>query len=101
METSKMETTDIRQIERLLQTQLENIAEPDRIRLVSMVDDYFSLLEKTQRLPGLHRLKFFDCAYIVFSFLHLKGELKRHRERFDDVCINDLRKMFKRLYDKL
>ena len=102
METSKMESTDIRQVEALLQAQLENIAEEsDRIRLVAMIDDYFSLLKRTQSLPVLHRLKFFDCTYIVFSFLHLNGQLRRPKEQFDEDCVNDLYQMFKRLYDRI
>ena len=102
METSKMESTDIRQVEALLQAQLENVSEEsDRIRLVSMVDDYFSLLKRTQSLPVLQRLYFFDCVYVVFCYLHLKGQLKRHKAQFDEACVNDLNQMFKRLYDRL
>ena len=102
METSKMESTDIRQVEALLQAQLENVSEEsDRIRLVSMVDDYFSLLKRTQSLPVLQRLYFFDCVYVVFCYLHLKGQLRRHKEQFDEACVNDLNQMFRRLYDGL
>ena len=102
MDTSKMESTDIRQVEALLQAQLENVSEEsDRIRLVSMVDDYFSLLKRTQSLPVLQRLYFFDCVYVVFCYLHLKGQLRRHKEQFDEACVNDLNQMFKRLYDRL
>ena len=80
-----MESTDIRQVEALLQAQLENVSEEsDRIRLVSMVDDYFSLLKRTQSLPVLQRLYFFDCVYVVFCYLHLKGQLRRHKEQFDE-----------------
>ena len=102
METSKMESTDIRQVEALLQAQLENVSEEsDRIRLVSMVDDYFSLLKRTQSLPVLQRLYFFDCVYVVFCYLHLKGQLRRHKEQFDEACVNDLYQMFKRLYERI
>ncbi len=102
METSKMESTDIRQVEALLQAQLENVSEEsDRIRLVSMVDDYFSLLKRTQSLPVLQRLYFFDCVYVVFCYLHLNGQLRRHKEQFDEACVNDLNKMFKRLYERI
>ena len=102
METSKMESTDIRQVEALLQAQLENVSEEsDRIRLVSMVDDYFSLLKRTQSLPVLQRLYFFDCVYVVFCFLHLNGQLRRHKEQFDEACVNDLNQMFKRLYERI
>ncbi len=102
METSKMESTDIRQVEALLQAQLENVSEEsDRIRLVSMIDDYFSLLKRTQSLPVLQRLYFFDCVYVVFCYLHLKGQLRRHKEQFDEACVNDLNQMFRRLYDRL
>jgi hypothetical protein len=97
-----MESTDIRQVEEMLQTQLENFAEKsDRIRLIALVDDYFSLLERTQKLPVLHRIKLYDCTYIVFSFLHLNGQLRRHKEQFDEECVKDLYQMFKRLYDRL
>jgi hypothetical protein len=97
-----MESTDIRQIEALLQAQLENIAEEsDRIRLVAMVDDYFSLLKRAQSLPVLQRLYFFDCVYVVFCYLHLKGQLRRHKEQFDEACVNDLNQMFKRLYERI
>ena len=97
-----METTDIRQVEALLQTRLEDIVEEsDRIRLIALMDNYFSLLERTQSLPILQRIKLYDCAYIVFSYLHLKGQLKRHKAQFDEACVNDLNQMFKRLYDRL
>ena len=97
-----MESTDIRQVEALLQAQLENVSEEsDRIRLVSMVDDYFSLLKRTQSLPVLQRLYFFDCVYVVFCYLHLKGQLRRHKEQFDEACVNDLNQMFRRLYGRL
>lgn len=102
MDTSKMESTDIRQVEEMLQTQLEYFTEEsDRIRLIALVDDYFSLLERIQSLPILQRLKFFECTYIVFSFLRLNGQLKRHMERFDKVCIDDFKLMIRRLYDRL
>ena len=102
MDTSKMESTDIRQVEKMLQTQLESIAEKDdKNFLVGMLKFYFMLLEMTQKLHGLQRLKFFDCTYIVFSFLHLNGQLKRHKEQFDEECVNNLYQMFKRLYDRL
>ena len=102
MDTSKMESTDIRQVEALLQAQLNNVAEEsDKVRLIAMIDDYFSLLKRTQSLPVLHRLKFFDCTYIVFCFLHLNGQLRRHRAQFDEACIKDLNQMFKRLYERI
>ena len=102
METSKMESTDIRQVEEMLQTQLKNFAEKsDRIRLIALVEDYFSLLERTQSLPILQRLIFFDCTYIVFNFLRLNRQLMRHVERFDKVCIDDFKLMIRRLYDRL
>ena len=102
METSKMESTDIRQVEEMLQTQLKNFAEEsDRIRLIALVEDYFSLLERTQSLPILQRLIFFDCTYIVFNFLRLNRQLMRHVERFDKVCIDDFKLMTRRLYDRL
>ena len=102
METSKMESTDIRQVEEMLQTQLADIAEKkDKVWLISLLLCYYTLLEMTQKLPVLHRLKFFDCTYIVFSFLHLSGQLKRHKEQFDKDCVNDLYQMFRRLYDRL
>ena len=97
-----MESTDIRQVEALLQAQLNNVAEEsDKVRLIAMIDDYFSLLKRTQSLPVLHRLKFFDCTYIVFCFLHLNGQLRRHKEQFDEACVNDLNQMFKRLYERI
>ena len=102
METSKMETTDIRQVEEMLLAQLESIADKDdKNFLVGMLKFYFMLLEMTQKLPGLHRLKFFDCTYIVFSFLHLNGQLKRHKKQFDEECDKDLDQMFKRLYGRI
>ena len=102
METSKMETTDIRQVEEMLLAKLADIAEKkDRIWLITLVKCYYALLKMTQELPVLYRLKFFDCTYIVFSFLHLNGQLRRHRERFDEKYVNDLNQMFRRLYDRL
>ena len=102
MDTSKMESTDIRQVEELLLAQLEGIAnKSDKELLVGMLKFYFMLLEMTQRLPGLQRIKLFDCTYIVFSYLHLNGQLRRDRERFDEECVNDVYQMFKRLYDRL
>jgi hypothetical protein len=102
METSKMETTDIRQVEEMLLAKLADITEEkDRIWLVTLVKCYYALLKMTQELPVLHRLKYFDCTYIVFSFLHLNGQLRRHKERFDEEYVNDLNQMFKRLYDRL
>ena len=102
METSKMESTDIRQVEEMLLAQLADIAEEkDKVWLVCMVKCYYALLEMTQKLPILHRLKFFDCTYIVFCFLHLNGQLRRHKEQFDKECVNDLHQMFRRLYDRL
>ncbi len=102
METSKMESTDIRQVEEMLLAQLADIAEKkDRIWLITLLKCYYALLEMTQKLPCLHRLKFFDCTYIVFSFLHLNGQLRRHKEQFDKEYANELNQMFKRLYDRL
>ena len=102
MDTSKMERTDIRQVEEMLLAKLADIAEKkDRIRLITLVKCYYALLKMTQELPVLHRLKFFDCTYIVFSFLHLNGQLRRHREWFDKEYVNDLNQMFRRLYDRL
>ena len=102
METSKMESTDIRQVEEMLQTQLKNFAEEsDRIRLIALVEDYFSLLERTQSLPILQSLIFFDCTYIVFNFSRLNRQLMRHVEQFDKVCIDDFKLMIRRLYDRL
>ena len=102
MDTSKMESTDIRQVEALLQAQLNNVAEEsDKVRLIAMIDDYFSLLKRTQSLPVLQRLYFFDCVYVVFCYLHLKGQLRRHKEQFDEACVNDLNQMFKRLYERI
>ena len=102
METSKMESTDIRQVEALLQAQLNNVAEEsDKVRLIAMIDDYFSLLKRAQSLPVLQRLYFFDCVYVVFCYLHLKGQLRRPKEQFDEACVNDLNQMFKRLYERI
>lgn len=103
METlKKIEPTDIRQVEEMLRTQLAVIAEKkDRLWLVTLLKCYYALLKTTQELPVLHRLKFFDCTYIVFSFLHLNGQLRRHREQFDEACADDLNQMFRRLYDGL
>ena len=97
-----MESTDIRQVEEMLQAQLADIAEKDdRTWLLTLLKFYFMLLEMTQKLPILQRLKFFDCVYIVFSFLHLNGQLRRHKKQFDEAYINDVYQMFKRLYDGL
>lgn len=97
-----MESTDIRRVEEMLLAQLADIAEKkDRIWLITLLKCYYALLEMTQRLPCLHRLKFFDCTYIVFSFLHLNGQLRRYKEQFDKEYANDLNQMFKRLYDRL
>ena len=97
-----MESTDIRQVEEMLLAQLEGIAEKkDRIWLVTLLKCYYALLETTQKLPVLHRLKFFDCTYIVFSFLHLNGQLRRNKERFDQECVYDIYQMFRRLYDRI
>ena len=102
MDTSKMETTDIRQVEEMLLAQLEGIAEKeDKNYLVGMLKFYFMLLEMTQKLPVLNRIKLFDCTYIVFSYLHLNGQLRRHKKQFDEAYINDVYQMFKRLYDRL
>ena len=103
METlKKIEPTDIRQVEKMLLAQLAVIAEKkDRLWLVTLLKCYYALLKTTQELPILHRLKFFDCTYIVFSFLHLNGQLRRHREQFDEACTDDLNQMFRRLYDGL
>ena len=102
MDTSKMESTDIRQVEEMLLAQLADIAEKDDRRcLISMLRIYSWLLEWTQKLPVLHRLKFFDCTYIVFSFLHLNGQLRRDKKQFDKEYVIDLYKMFMRLYDRL
>ena len=102
MDTSKMESTDIRQVEEMLLAQLADIAgKKDKVLLISLLLCYYTLLEMTQRLPVLHRIKLYDCTYIVFSFLHLNGQLKRHKEQFDEECVNDLYQMFKRLYDRL
>ena len=102
MDKSKMESTDIRQVEEMLQAQLADIAEKkDKVWLITLLLWYYTLLEMTQKLPILHRLKFFDCVYIVFSFLHLNGQLRRHKKQFDEAYINDVYQMFKRLYDRL
>ena len=102
MDTSKMESTDIRQVEEMLLAQLEGITKKkDRIWLVTLLKCYYAQLETTQKLPVLHRLKFFDCTYIVFSFLHLNGQLKRNKEQFDQECVNDIYQMFRRLYDRI
>ena len=102
MDTSKMESTDIRQVEELLLAQLEGIAnKSDKELLVGMLKFYFILLEMTQRLPGLQRIKLFDCTYIVFSYLHLNGQLRRYKEQFDEEYVNDVYQVFKRLYDRL
>ena len=102
METSKMESTDIRQVEEMLLAQLADIAEKDdRTWLLTLVKCYFILLEMTQKLPVLNRIKLFDCTYIVFSYLHLNGQLRRHKNQFDKAYINDVYQMFKRLYDRL
>ena len=102
MDTSKMESTDIRQVEEMLLAQLEGIAEKDDRRcLISMLRIYSWLLEWTQKLPVLHRLKFFDCTYIVFCFLHLNGQLRRHRAQFDEEYVKDLNQMFRRLYERI
>ena len=95
-----MESTDIRQVEEMLQAQLADIAEKkDKVWLITLLLCYYTLLEMTQKLPILHRLKFFDCVYIVFSYLHLNGQLRRHKKQFDEKCNKDLCQMFKRLYD--
>ena len=102
METSKMESTDIRQVEEMLLAQLADIAEKkDRTWLLTLVKCYFILLEMTQKLPVLNRIKLFDCTYIVFSYLHLNGQLRRPKKQFDEAYINDVYQMFKRLYDRL
>ena len=102
MDKSKMESTDIRQVEEMLLAQLADIAEKkDKVLLISLLLCYYTLLELTQRLPVLHRIKLYDCAYIVFCYLHLNGQLKRHKEQFDKKCVKDLYQMFKRLYDRL
>ena len=101
METSKMESTDIRQVEEMLLAQLADITEKkERIWLITLVKCYSALLETTQKLPVLQRIKLYDCAYIVFCYLHLNGQLRRHKEQFDEACVNDLNKMFKRLYER-
>ena len=102
MDTSKMETTDIRQVEEMLLAKLADIAEKkDRTWLITLVKCYYALLKMTQELPVLHRLKFFDCTYIVFSFLQLNGQLRRHKTQFDEEYVNDVYQMFRRLYDRL
>ena len=100
--TSKKESTDIRQVEKMLQAQLAGITEKkDRVWLITLLKCYYVLLKTTQELPILHRLKFFDCTYIVFCFLHFNGQLRRCRDRFDEACDDDLNQMFRRLYDGL
>ena len=100
--SKKMESTDIRQVEEMLLAQLAGIAErKDRLWLITLLKCYYALLKTTQELPILHRLKFFDCTYIVFCFLHRNGQLRRHRERFDEACTDELNQMFRRLYDGL
>ena len=102
MDKSKMESTDIRQVEEMLQAQLADIAEKDdRTWLLTLVKCYFILLEMTQKLPVLNRIKLFDCTYIVFSYLHLNGQLRRHKKQFDEAYINDVYQLFKRIYDRL
>ena len=102
MDTSKMESTDIRQVEEMLLAQLKSITDDDdKLWMVSMLKMYVWLLYRTQKLQVLHRLKFFDCTYIVFSFLHLNGQLKRHKKQFDEECDKDLDQMFKRLYGRI
>ena len=102
MTSKQMESTDIRQVEKMLRAQLAVIAErKDRLWLVTLLKCYYALLKTTQELPILHRLKFFDCTYIMFCFLHRNGQLRRHRERFDEACTDDLNQMFRRLYDGL
>ena len=97
-----MESTDIRQVEEMLLAQLADIAEKkDRVWLVTLVKCYYGLLEMTQKLPVLHRLKFYDCTYIMFSFLHLSGQLRRNKEQFDQECGKDIKQMFRRLYDRI
>ena len=97
-----MDSTDIRQVEERLLAQLEGIAEKkDRIWLVTLLKCYYALLKTTQELPVLHRLKFFDCTYIVFCFLHLNGQLRRHRAQFDEEYVKDLNQMFRRLYERI
>ena len=97
-----MESTDIRQVEEMLLAQLEGIAEKkDKAWLISLLLCYYTLLEMTQKLPVLNRIKLFDCTYIVFSYLHLNGQLRRHRAQFDEEYVNDLNQMFKRLYERI
>ena len=97
-----MESTDIRQVEEMLLTQLESIAEKeDKNLLVGMLKFYFMLLEMTQKLPVLHRIKLYDCTYIVFRFLHLNGQLRRDKKRFDKEYVIDLYQMFRRLYERI
>ena len=102
MDKSKMESTDIRQVEEMLQAQLADIAEKDdRTWLLTLVKCYFILLEMTQKLPVLNLIKLFDCTDIEFSYLHLNGQLRRHKNQFDEKCNKDLYQMFKRLYDRI
>ena len=97
-----MESTDIRQVEEMLLAQLADIAEKkDKVWLITLLLCYYTLLEMTQKLPVLNRIKLFDCTYIVFSYLHLNGQLRRHKKQFDEAYINDVYQMFKRLYDRL
>ena len=97
-----MESTDIRQVEEMLLAQLADIAEKkDKVWLITLLLCYYTLLEMTQKLPVLNRIKLFDCTYIVFSYLHLNGQLRRHKKQFDEAYINDVYQMFKRLYDGL
>ena len=87
MGKSKMESTDIRQVEEMLLAQLADIAEKkDKVWLITLLLCYYTLLEMTQKLPVLNRIKLFDCTYIVFSYLHLNGQLRRHKKQFDEKC---------------
>ena len=89
MDTSKMESTDIRQVEEMLLALLADIAEKkDKAWLISLLLCYYTLLEMTQRLPVLHRIKLYDCTYIVFSFLHLNGQRRRDKKQFDRLIQN-------------
>ena len=83
-----MESTDIRQVEEMLLAQLADIAEKkDKVWLITLLLCYYTLLEMTQKLP--------------ISFLHLNGQLRRHKKQFDEKCNKDLYQMFKRLYDRI
>ena len=63
MDTSKMESTDIRQVEEMLLAQLADIAEKkDKAWLISLLLCYYTLLEMTQRLPVLHRIKLYNST---------------------------------------